>query len=95
MMYLLVILFFGFQNELPDVAKPFQDDLAKQGRFEQFLKEKYHGGLRSKDSSGLSYMSEAAQARERLEFEAAAEAIRTGKCGKKLGFLIISLWRCL
>ncbi|XP_057480272.1 G patch domain-containing protein TGH-like isoform X2 [Actinidia eriantha] len=72
-------------NELPDVAKPFQDDPAKQGRFEQFLKEKHHGGLRSKDSSGSSYMSEAARARERLEFEAAAEAITTGKCGKDTG----------
>ena len=84
-MYLLVILFFGFQNELPDVAKPFRDDPAKQERFEQFLKEKYHGGLRSKDSSGSSYMSEAARAREKLEFEAAAEAIRTGKWGKETG----------
>ncbi|GFS40712.1 SWAP (Suppressor-of-White-APricot)/surp domain-containing protein [Actinidia rufa] len=72
-------------NELPDVAKPFRDDPAKQGRFEQFLKEKYHGGLRSKDSSGSSYMSEAARAREKLEFEAAAEAIRTGKWGKETG----------
>ncbi|PSR89164.1 G patch domain-containing protein [Actinidia chinensis var. chinensis] len=72
-------------NELPDVAKPFQDDPAKQGRFEQFLKEKHHGGLRSKDSSGSSYMSEAARAREKLEFEAAAEAIRTGKWGKETG----------
>lgn len=66
---------FGFQNEVPDAAKPFRDDPAKQVRFEQFLKDKYHGGLRSKDSGGSSNMSEAARARERLEFEAAAEAM--------------------
>lgn len=63
--------------------KPFQEDPAKQERFEQFLKEKYHGGLRSKDISGSSKMSEAARARERLEFEAAAEAIEKGKGGKE------------
>lgn len=64
--------------------KPFQDDPAKQARFEQFLKEKYHGGLRSKDVGGSSQMSEAARARERLEFEAAAEAIEKGKRGKEI-----------
>ncbi|KAH7852238.1 hypothetical protein Vadar_022361 [Vaccinium darrowii] len=71
-------------NEVPDAAKPFRDDPAKQGRFEQFLKDKYHGGLRSKDSSGASDMSEAARARERLEFEAAAEAIGKGNWGKEI-----------
>lgn len=71
------------QNELPEVAKPFKDDPAKQERFEQFLKEKYQGGLRSTDSSGASYMSESARARERLDFEAAAEAIQKGKWGKQ------------
>lgn len=65
-------------SELP-VAKPFKDDPAKQERFEQFLKEKYKGGLRSTDSGGNSNMSEAARARERLDFEAAAEAIEKGK----------------
>lgn len=64
--------------------KPFQDDPAKQARFEQFLKEKYQGGLRSKDIGGLSQMSEVARARERLEFEAAAEAIEKGKQGKEI-----------
>lgn len=63
--------------------KPFQEDPAKQERFEQFLKQKYHGGLHSKDIGGLSKMSEAARARERLEFEAAAEAIEKGKRGKE------------
>lgn len=82
--YCFIFLFFGFQNEVPDAAKPFRDDPAKQGRFEQFLKDKYHGGLRSKDSSGASDMSEAARARERLEFEAAAEAIGKGNWGKEI-----------
>lgn len=66
-------------SEAPDAVKPFRDDPAKQERFEQFLKEKYRGGLRSKDAGGASKMSEAARARERLEFEAAAEAIAKGK----------------
>lgn len=64
---------------VPDDVKPFRDDPAKQERFEQFLKEKYRGGLRSKDAGGASKMSEAARARERLEFEAAAEEIAKGK----------------
>lgn len=63
--------------------KPFSDDPAKQIRFEQFLKEKYEGGLRTKDSGGSSKMSEAARARERLEFETAAEAMEKGKSGKE------------
>lgn len=49
------------------------------------MKEKYQGGLRSKDAGGSSKMSEAARARERLEFETAAEAIMKrhwGKSGK-------------
>ncbi|CAA0833284.1 G patch domain-containing protein TGH [Striga hermonthica] len=70
-------------NEQQDFGKPFLDDPAKQKRFEQFLKEKYEGGLRSKDSGGSSNMSEAARARERLEFEAAAEAIEKGKTGEE------------
>ncbi|KAM7471178.1 hypothetical protein LguiA_009361 [Lonicera macranthoides] len=69
-------------NEPLEIAKPFRDDPAKQERFEQYLKEKYEGGLRSKDSGGASYMSESARAREKLEFEAAADAIKNGKWGK-------------
>ncbi|WCJ22025.1 G patch domain-containing protein TGH [Euphorbia peplus] len=64
---------------LPELAKPFKDDPAKQARFELFVKEKYRGGLRSMDSIGAGNMSEAARARERLDFEAAAEAIAKGK----------------
>ncbi|KAI8542092.1 hypothetical protein RHMOL_Rhmol08G0112100 [Rhododendron molle] len=79
-------------NEVPDAAKPFRDDPAKQGRFEQVLKDKYHGGLRSKDSSGASNMSEAARARERLEFEAAAEAIRKGNWGKETSHSNQQMW---
>ncbi|XP_060204862.1 G patch domain-containing protein TGH [Lycium barbarum] len=70
-------------NELLESAKPFQDDPAKQERFEQFLKDKYHGGLRPKDGSGASNMSEAARARERLEFESVAHTINKGKQGKE------------
>lgn len=66
--------------------KPFKDDPVKQERFEQFLKEKYQGGLRSTDSSGASNMSEAARARERLDFEAAAEAIQKGQWGTESKF---------
>ncbi|KAK4257303.1 hypothetical protein QN277_006907 [Acacia crassicarpa] len=69
-------------NELPELEKPFKDDPAKQERFEMFLKEKYEGGLRSTSSSLAGNMSEAARARERLDFEAAADAIQKGKCGK-------------
>lgn len=47
------------------------------------MKEKYEGGLRTKDSGGSSNMSEAARARERLEFEAAAEAMEKGNSGKQ------------
>lgn len=63
--------------------KPFRDDPEKQERYEQFLKEKYHGGLRSKDAGRASNMSEAARAREKLEFETTAEAIQKGKWGKE------------
>lgn len=63
--------------------KPFSDDPAKQIRFEQFLKEKYEGGLRTKDFGGSSKMSEADRAREKLEFETAAEAMQKGKSGKE------------
>ncbi|KAK1407403.1 hypothetical protein QVD17_39019 [Tagetes erecta] len=69
--------------EPTEIAKPFQHDPAKQERFEQYLKEKYRGGLRTIDAGGSSKMSEAARARERLEFEAAAEAIKQGKWGKE------------
>ncbi|XP_027329720.1 G patch domain-containing protein TGH isoform X2 [Abrus precatorius] len=66
-------------SELMNVEKPFKDDPAKQERFEQFLKEKYKGGLRTASASLASDMSEAARAQERLSFEAAAEAIEKGK----------------
>ncbi|KAI4335834.1 hypothetical protein L6164_014441 [Bauhinia variegata] len=69
-------------SDLPEVEKPFKDDPAKQERFEQFLKQKYEGGLRSISSSLASNMSEAARARERLDFEAAAEAMEKGNWGK-------------
>ncbi|GJT83432.1 hypothetical protein Tco_1057774 [Tanacetum coccineum] len=58
-------------------------DPAKQEHFEQYQKGQYHGGLHTKDVRGSSKMSEAARARERMEFEAAAEAVTHGKWGKE------------
>lgn len=70
-------------NQLFETAKPFKDDPTKQERFGQFLRAKYQGGLRSTYSSGASSMSEAARARERLDFEAAAETIEKSKRADK------------
>ncbi|GAB2209559.1 hypothetical protein Droror1_Dr00026778 [Drosera rotundifolia] len=71
------------QMVLTDALKPFIDEPAKQERFEQFLKDKYQGGLRLKQSDGAGKLSEAARARERLDFEAAAEAIEKAKSGDR------------
>ncbi|KAL1213355.1 G patch domain-containing protein TGH [Cardamine amara subsp. amara] len=71
-------------QEAAEAVKPFKDDLAKQERFEQFLKEKYKGGLRTTDSNRVNSMSESARAQERLDFEAAAEAIEKGKAYKEV-----------
>ncbi|KAF3594506.1 hypothetical protein DY000_02026253 [Brassica cretica] len=71
-------------QEAADAIKPFKEDLAKQERFEQFLKEKYKGGLRSSDSNRFNIVSESARAQERLDFEAAAEAIEKGKAYKEV-----------
>ncbi|CAB4281217.1 unnamed protein product [Prunus armeniaca] len=72
----------ALHGEMLEAAKPFKEDPAKQNGFERFLKEKYQGGLRSTESGGASHMSEAARARERMDFEAAAEAIQKGKWSK-------------
>ncbi|GAB4845321.1 hypothetical protein Ancab_038729 [Ancistrocladus abbreviatus] len=72
--------------ELLETAMPFKDDPAKQERFKQFLKDKYQGGLRSAESGGAGNMSETARARERLDFEAAAEAIEKAKLTKQMEF---------
>ncbi|GKD40440.1 hypothetical protein Tco_1260647 [Tanacetum coccineum] len=69
--------------EPTEITKPFQHDPAKQQHFEKYMKEKYQGGLLTKDVGGSSKMSEAARARERLEFEAAVEAVTHGKWGKE------------
>ncbi|XP_021731354.1 G patch domain-containing protein TGH-like [Chenopodium quinoa] len=66
-------------KELLETAKTYKDDPAKQERFEQFLKDKYQGGLRVTDTGKSAYMSEDARARERLDFEAAAEAIQKSR----------------
>lgn len=67
------------QTGLAENVKPFKDDPAKQERFEQFLKDKYEGGLRSSYSGSAGNLSEADRARERLDFEAAAESIEKGE----------------
>ncbi|XP_024524173.1 G patch domain-containing protein TGH homolog isoform X1 [Selaginella moellendorffii] len=54
---------------------PFEDDPAKQARYEQFLKDKYTGGLR-KMNKGAQQLTEAQRAQEILEFEAVAHAAR-------------------
>lgn len=78
----IYLFLFLTQSELLDSEKPFKDDPAKQERFEQFLKEKYRGGLRTASSSLACDMSEAARAQERLCFVAAAEAIEKAKQGR-------------
>ncbi|XP_042501445.1 G patch domain-containing protein TGH isoform X2 [Macadamia integrifolia] len=70
-------------NDIPESAKPFRDDPAKQERFERFLKEKYQGGLRTIDSGGASSMSESDRARERLDFEAATETLEKAGWNKE------------
>lgn len=75
----MFIFCYFHQRELLQTAKPYKDDPAKQARFEQFLKDKYQGGLRATDSGKATYMSEDARARERLDFEAAAAAIEKTK----------------
>ncbi|PKU76961.1 hypothetical protein MA16_Dca001567 [Dendrobium catenatum] len=62
-----------------ECAKPFKEDPAKQDRFELFLKVKYQGGLRSTSYGGTDKMSEAERARERLDFEDAADALTKAK----------------
>ncbi|KAF0931643.1 hypothetical protein E2562_005601 [Oryza meyeriana var. granulata] len=64
---------------LPEYEKPFRNDPARQARFEQFLKDKYQGGLRPANLIPTSTMSDADRARERLDFEAAAETIEKGQ----------------
>ncbi|XP_020088663.1 G patch domain-containing protein TGH homolog isoform X2 [Ananas comosus] len=68
---------------LSESLKPFKYDPAKQERFEQFLREKYHGGLRAAQPFITNIMSETDRARERLDFEAAAEAIEKGTWSKE------------
>ncbi|GAB4860949.1 hypothetical protein Ancab_036109 [Ancistrocladus abbreviatus] len=66
-------------------AMPFKDDPAKQQRFKKLLKDKYKGGLHSTESGGAGNMSEAARAHERLDFEAATEAIDKAKFTNPMG----------
>lgn len=47
------------------------------------MKDKYQGGLRSTYAGGRSTLSDTDRARERLDFEAAAEAIEKGEWNTK------------
>lgn len=70
-------------SQLEDASanQPFKTDPLKQARFEQFLKDKYRGGLRSTYIEGN--MSDLERAQERLDFEAAAEIIERDKRSKQ------------
>jgi len=57
--------------------QPFKNDLAKQSRFEQFLKGKSVGGL-WKPTSGGSGLSESERSQEIFEFEAIARFQQEG-----------------
>ncbi|KAL9262154.1 G patch domain-containing protein [Drosera capensis] len=63
---------------LTDAPKPFIDDPAKQERFEQFLKDKYQGGLRSKQSVGAA--------------AEAIEKAKSGDLGKLPGQQLVEFW---
>lgn len=63
-------------------VQPFQSDPAKQARFEQFLKDKYQGGLRS-CYVGDDSRTEIERAQERLDFEAAVEITEKGSQSQK------------
>eukprot|EP00250_Pteridium_aquilinum_P018132 c23961_g1_i1 orf=422-3370(-) len=55
---------------------PFSSDPPKQVRFEQYLKEKYRGGLRNVQAMGKSNLTEWERAQENLEFEAACQNLQ-------------------
>lgn len=63
-------------------VQPFRSDPAKQARFEQFLKDKYQGGLRS-SYVGDNRRTEIERAQERLDFEAAVEMTEKGSQSQK------------
>lgn len=54
-------------------SQPFRSDPSKQARFEQFLKDKYRGGLRNVQAEGRSTLTEWERAQETLEFEATCQ----------------------
>jgi hypothetical protein len=62
------------QNEdLSNTLQPFASDPAKQARYEQFLKDKYEGGLRSVQAAGRNAWTESERALETIEFETACQ----------------------
>ena len=69
--------YFSVQTEdLSHTLQPFGSDPAKQARYEQFLKDKYEGGLRNVQAAGRNGWTESERAQETVEFEAACQNIQ-------------------
>ena len=60
-------------EDLSHTLQPFSSDPAKQARYEQFLKDKYEGGLRNVQAAGRNGWTESERAQETIEFEAACQ----------------------
>lgn len=75
---MIAFIICTLQIDFSEIGKPFEKEPAKQKRFEQFIKDKFQGGLRSTFSGGTSNWSENDRARERLDFEAVLEKIQKG-----------------
>lgn len=57
-------------------SKQFSSDPLKQARFEQYVKEKFQGGLRNVQATAKSGLTEWERAQETLEFEAACQNLQ-------------------
>lgn len=55
---------------------PFSSDPLKQARFEQYVKDKYQGGLKNVHAIAKSTLTEWERAQETLEFEAACQNLQ-------------------
>jgi G patch domain-containing protein 1 len=71
--YDLCVCSFLQNEDLSDTLQPFASDPAKQARYEQFLKDKYEGGLRSVQAAGRHAWTESERALETIEFETACQ----------------------
>ena len=74
---MIFAVYFSVQPEdLSHTLQPFASDPAKQARYEQFLKDKYEGGLRNVQAAGRNGWTESERAQETLEFEAACQNLQ-------------------